>query len=179
MQDERREVARIDPLQGLLGRRRREHASARRRPADPVGEAIRGVVGPDDVVGTHDGRPLAPGGAQCLLARDLERPVGFPGDLLGLGERRRIHVVDLGRARANMRDVRRHRRDEDVPPIGERGGGLFDPARDVAAEVDDHVEGPALERLEPIGTVGVDMLCRWPRIVPTTAMEDRHLVSGL
>ena len=48
---ERREVARIDDLECIGGRARRDELAAARRARGPVGEAIGVVVGADDEAG--------------------------------------------------------------------------------------------------------------------------------
>ena len=86
---QRREIADVDELHGVLGRARREHLAASRDAVRPVGEPARRVVRPDDEARAHDEGGVAEGFFDDPLAGRLARAVQLRV-LVGLLPRRQL-----------------------------------------------------------------------------------------
>ena len=180
VQHERREVTRIDELDGLVRGAGRQHDPAFGCSTQPGGEPIRGVERADDVA-RPDHRATVPEAlAHDLLACRLEGAVGLPGDLLGVGPGRLVRGRILRGARRQPFEMGRDRGDVAVPgAVGQQLGGGPDGPGHVSAGVHDGIEGPAPEGIDPFVAIPVHVLSLRIDVVRSrAAMEDRHLVPS-
>ena len=152
-----REVARVDHLERIGGRARRDELTATRGARGPVGEAIGVVVGADDETGPDDGRAARQGLLHRLLAQRLQRSVGFAVHFLDgfIGEfaHRRVFVARHAEIR-----IHRDRRHEHVLLHLRRQQLRREPhmARHVARVVDDHVPFAILEPVDLAIAIALD-----------------------
>jgi hypothetical protein len=176
---ERREVASVDPLQSVVGGRRREHLAAGGPPAHPRGEPVGGVVRTHDESGPDHARPVAEHCLHLALTGHLQRSVGLVGHVLGVGEGRFEHRGILVGSGGQVFGVRRERGDEAVPRAVRQGLGRGPHgARDVPAGIDHRVERAPRQGIDPFLPVADHML-RLREELGRGSMEQRDLVPTL
>ena len=139
--DERGLVARVDELDRVVRRARRQHRASPGQPVNPPGEPVAVVVRPDHVRRPDDRGVRSEQLGAHLLAGHFQAAVVLVGDL------RRFGVVEVGQWRALV-VVRRHRRtvgrnagDEDVRAAlpAQRRRQRAHLAREIRAHVDRRV----------------------------------------
>ena len=172
-------VARVDDLDRPVSWSGNEHLSAVGHSADPVTEAVRPVVVPDDEAGPEDECATRKGLLDLPLGERLQRPVGLV-DVFGLF----LQLLDgaLLVVRAVLEGVDGAARDERVVPdrLGEGLGRGAHDARHVARGVEGGFPRPTLEGREIAVPVALEPLNLRKQIrVRSTAVEKRHLVPSL